>query len=164
MKQYYILIFIALFMIGCSENDSKNIESSSFDDLQSQEWLFDRQYIRGINEQSWEKFSISALNDYKDIKIDFAYIHTGRSQNCRLYAKGLMMQENQNNNKDKKHKNRFLLRPNLIPQTTIIITKQENNSSSFNDYAVLLEVSNISEFIRICGDAHQYVVGEYSLQ
>ncbi len=140
-------------MVGCK--DSKNIDDSKDITLQNEKWIFNTQYIKVINDSSWEKLSIIALNNYKDFKIDLSFISTGKPQTCGLYAKGILANESKHiNNKDKTKK--FLLRPNLIPNTTIWLIQDKDNKS-----IVRLEVSNMVSFIQMCGDAHQYVVGDY---
>ncbi|RDU71918.1 hypothetical protein CQA66_05480 [Helicobacter aurati] len=159
---YLLVIFVGIVVVGCEKKDSYDTAVSSKASLQEEQWLFERQYIRNINDSSWEKVSLSALNNYVDFKIDFTFIYTGKSQNCGLYAKGMLVDEAQEKNKKQK---KFLLRPNLIPQTVILLTRQDNSrGNSPNNYTVNIEISNIAEFIRICGDAHQYAAGEYNLQ
>ena len=58
-----------------------------------------------------------------------------------------------------RNKKRFLLRPNLIPKTTILFIQEYD---SIKGDFMRLEISDMVEFIQACGDAHQYAVGEYN--
>ena len=69
---FCIFSFITAF-IAC--NDTK-IDSKTTT-LDEEIWLFNTQYIKTINETSWEKLSVSALNDFTDFKLEFTYISTG---------------------------------------------------------------------------------------
>ena len=85
---FCIFSFITAF-IAC--NDTK-IDSKTTT-LDEEIWLFNTQYIKTINETSWEKLSVSALNDFTDFKLEFTYISTGKPQTCGLYAKGIVANE-----------------------------------------------------------------------
>ncbi len=155
MRLFIYAILSFLIFVGCkdSKHDIEELENVS---LEGEGWIFNTQYIKAIDDSSWEKLSISALNNYKDFKIDLSFISTGKPQTCGLYAKGVLVSEHRFN-KNKKHAKKFLLSPNLIPNTKIWLTQE----SSANTYSVILEISDMVSFIGACGDAHQYVVGKY---
>ncbi len=152
--RFYLSIFFTLSciatFIACNDTktDSKTIA------LDEETWLFNTQYIKTINETSWEKLSVSALNDFTDFKLEFTYISTGKPQTCGLYAKGIVANEAVGNKE--KTQTKILMRPNLIPNAPIWITRTNNTKGSIN-----VEISDIAAFIESCGDAHQYAVGIY---
>lgn len=146
---FCIFSFITAF-IAC--NDTK-IDSKTTT-LDEEIWLFNTQYIKTINETSWEKLSVSALNDFTDFKLEFTYISTGKPQTCGLYAKGVVANEAVGNKE--KIQTKILMRPNLIPDAAIWIIRINNTKGS-----IQVEISDIAAFIESCGDAHQYAVGIY---
>lgn len=146
---FCIFSFITAF-IAC--NDTK-IDSKTTT-LDEEIWLFNTQYIKTINETSWEKLSVSALNDFTDFKLEFTYISTGKPQTCGLYAKGIVANEAVGNKE--KMQTKILMRPNLIPDAAIWIIRTNNTKGS-----IKIEISDIAAFIESCGDAHQYAVGMY---
>lgn len=146
---FCIFSFITAF-IAC--NDTK-IDSKTTA-LDEEIWLFNTQYIKTINETSWEKLSVSALNDFTDFKLEFTYISTGKPQTCGLYAKGIVANEAVGNKE--KIQTKILMRPNLIPDAAIWIIRTNNTKGS-----IRVEISDIAAFIESCGDAHQYAVGMY---
>ncbi len=152
-----ILLFMSIFF-GC--DDSKK-QSSHTQDLRlgQEKWLFSTQYIKAISDSSWEKVTVNAMNDYQDFKIDFTFISTGKPQTCGLYAKGVFMNSVVQGETMTRNKKRFLLRPNLIPKTTILFIQEYD---SIKGDFIRLEISDMVEFIQACGDAHQYAVGEYN--
>lgn len=152
MRFYLITIIIFLFT-SCNntKTDMRDIP------LDEEEWLFNRQYIKAINESSWEKFSIEALNNYADFKIEFSYISTGKPQTCGLYAKGVAVSKQDAQDKEAKTKTKILMRPNLIPNSPIWITRHISQKGN----NIQIEIGDIAGFIQACGDAHQYVVGMY---
>ncbi|RDU66712.1 hypothetical protein CQA53_02775 [Helicobacter didelphidarum] len=153
------------FLLGCNNSQQKTEEALIRDantgvpNLEQEQWLFNTQYIKTIDDSSWEKVILSALNNYKDFKIDFTFISTGKPQTCGLYAKGIMI-HSMIQEKDTQNKKKFLLRPNLIPETTIIFIKDKNSQKS---NTITIEISNIAAFIESCGVAHQYANGEYGV-
>lgn len=146
---FCIFSFITAF-IAC--NDTK-IDSKTTT-LDEETWLFNTQYIKTINETSWEKLSVSALNDFTDFKLEFTYISTGKPQTCGLYAKGIVANEAVGNKE--KIQTKILMRPNLIPDAAIWIIRTNNTRGG-----IKVEISDIAAFIESCGDAHQYAVGMY---
>lgn len=154
-KFLFLLICSALFA-GC--NNSKQEKQEANPTLEQEKWLFNTQYIRPINESSWEQFKLTALNNYESFKIDFTYISTGKPQTCGLYAKGVLV-NNIIQGSITRNSKKFFLRPNVIPQSPIILTREYD--STMGDY-VKLDISNMVDFIKACGDAHQYVVGNYN--
>ncbi|MDY5184898.1 hypothetical protein [Helicobacter trogontum] len=153
MRFYFhnlLILFGMIIFMACSDTaaDSKTTT------LDGETWLFNTQYIRTINETSWEKLSINALNDYTDFKLEFTYISTGKPQTCGLYAKGVVANEAFGNKETTPTK--ILMRPNLIPNAAIWIIRTNNTKGS-----IKVEVDDIAAFIKACGDAHQYVVGVY---
>lgn len=152
MRFYLIIVMIFLFS-AC--NNTKNDKHDA--SLNEEEWLFNKQYIKTINESSWEKVSIEALNNYADFRIEFSYISTGKPQTCNLYAKGIVASKADVKNSTTTQ-TKILMRPNLIPNSPIWITKHVNEAKGYN---IQIAVDNITDFIQACGDAHQYAVGMY---
>lgn len=124
--------------------------------LDEEEWLFNKQYIKAINEASWEKFSIEALNNYADFKIEFSYISTGKPQTCGLYAKGVVVSKADIQSKIQTQ-TKILMRPNLIPNSPIWITRYSSQKGN----SIQVDIGDIAGFIQACGDAHQYAIGMY---
>lgn len=149
--RFYPLI-IAIFLLVACTNTKDNQNDVS---LNEEDWLFNFQYIKAINESSWEKFSIVTLNNYADFKIEFSYISTGKPQTCGLYAKGVVVNKAEMQNSTTQTK--ILMRPNLIPNSPIWITKHTGQKGN----SIQIEIGDISGFIQACGDAHQYATGIY---
>ncbi len=149
----YLFSCLALLFIACKSSDNKIDDEA----LSSQTWLFDTKYIKTINDSSWESISITALNDYNDFKIDLSYISTGKPRTCGLYAKGVLVNNDIYDDSKMKDKSQFMLRPNVIPSTTILISKDNRENEKY----IIVEISNMTDFIAACGDSHQYVEGKY---
>lgn len=148
------LAILLTLLTACEKKGA--IANYSTQPLSAQTWLFDTEYIRSVGDSSWEKISLSALNNYADFSINFAFISTGKSQNCRLYAKGLRLEEDKENLS-------FTIRPNLIPQATITLSRPKvSEIDPTRGDALNLAISDMQAFIAACGDAHQYALGEYN--
>lgn len=151
---YFFIFFCITAFIACNDTKIDETTVSKTTLLDDETWLFNKQYIKTINETSWEKLSISALNDYKDFKLEFTYISTGKPQTCGLYAKGIVANEEVGNKE--KAQTKILMRPNLIPNAVIWIIRTNSTKGS-----IKIEISDIAGFIESCGDAHQYAIGIY---
>ncbi len=156
IMRFYFYIFMFLVFIAC--NDTKTDTHTHNTGLEQETWLFNTQYIQTINESSWEKLSINALNNYEDFKLEFSYISTGKPQTCGLYAKGIVAHEADAMQNLKKQK-KILMRPNLIPNSPIWITRHAKNAKG---NSIQIEIDDIAGFIQACGDAHQYAMGIYN--
>lgn len=150
--RFNLLIIIFFLFSACNNTKTDRHDIS----LEEEEWLFNKQYIKAINESSWEKLSIEALNNYTDFKIEFSYISTGKPQTCGLYAKGIVANKASMQN-NTAMQTKILMRPNLIPDSPIWITRHTSQKGS----NIQVEINDISGFIQACGDAHQYAVGIY---
>lgn len=149
--RFCLFIFIILF-IACNNTKTDRHDIS----LEQEGWLFNKQYIKAINESSWEKFSIEALNNYTDFKMEFSYISTGKPQTCGLYAKGIVVSRDAMQS-TAVTQTKILMRPNIIPNSPIWITRHISKKGN----GVEIDISDIAGFIKACGDAHQYAVGIY---
>ena len=150
--RFNLLIIIFFLFSACNNTKTDRHDIS----LEEEEWLFNKQYIKAINESSWEKLSIEALNNYTDFKIEFSYISTGKPQTCGLYAKGIVANKASMQN-NTAMQTKILMRPNLIPDSPIWITRHTSQKGN----NIQVEINDIAGFIQACGDAHQYAVGFY---
>ncbi|MWV62795.1 hypothetical protein DCO58_02290 [Helicobacter saguini] len=151
----FIFIFIALF-VGCNSKKDSNVDYK--DELAMQKWAFDTRYVKTIDDNSWEQFKIGELNNYEDFKIDFTFISTGKPQNCTLYSKGIFLNSAIHTQKEVKNKKKILFRPNVIPSITITLIQAKTNKNTIE-----IEISDMQEFTKICGNVHNNANGVYAL-